>query len=115
MAEANEAPHEAAARELREELGLDVRLRRLLCVGWVGPHDPWDDLLMFVFDDGQLDPDVAEGLSPVDEELRELGWFTQVRAAERLRGDIWGLTRHALRARDDQAKVYLDQGQPPFR
>ncbi len=50
MAEANEPPHLAVQRELQEELGLDLHVKRLLCVDWIAPHEPWDDLIVFIFD-----------------------------------------------------------------
>lgn len=40
MAEANEPPHQAAQRELREELGLRLDIHRLLWVDWVSPARP---------------------------------------------------------------------------
>ena len=40
MAEANEPPSDALRRELREELGLDIRVGDLLCVNWVSPTAP---------------------------------------------------------------------------
>src|SRR6266511_641762 len=66
MAEANEPPRQAACRELQEELGLELPIGRLLCVDWVSPHGPWDDLLMFVFDGGVLDtPDTSRMAAPL--------------------------------------------------
>jgi 8-oxo-dGTP diphosphatase len=46
MAEANEAPIDAARRELWEELGLRVDIAALLCVDWIPPHGPWDDTVV---------------------------------------------------------------------
>ncbi|HEX7658864.1 MAG TPA: NUDIX domain-containing protein [Pseudonocardiaceae bacterium] len=53
MAEVNESPHKAVERELKEELDLDIEAGRLVCVDWVSPHGPWDDLLAFIFDGGE--------------------------------------------------------------
>lgn len=51
MSEENEEPLTTVHRELTEELGLaDINMQGLLCVDWVEPHGPWDDLLAFVFD-----------------------------------------------------------------
>lgn len=52
MVEASESPHEAAAREIAEQLGIDRPVGRLLCVDWVPPRDPKTDGLMFLFDGG---------------------------------------------------------------
>ncbi|MEU1087817.1 NUDIX hydrolase [Streptomyces sp. NPDC005892] len=72
MVEANEPPQVAAVRELREELGLTVRLRGPLVVDWVPPHGPWDDQLAFVFDGGVVGPGTVATLRPQDEELSEV-------------------------------------------
>jgi 8-oxo-dGTP diphosphatase len=69
MAEANEAPADCVARELKEELGLDIRPARLLAVEWVPPHGPWDDQLSFVFDGGTLPPADIAGIRLLDGEL----------------------------------------------
>jgi ADP-ribose pyrophosphatase YjhB (NUDIX family) len=69
MAEANEAPIDAACRELREELGLTVEIASLLCVDWIPPHGPWDDTVVFVFDGGILLPDAIATLDVSDDEL----------------------------------------------
>jgi 8-oxo-dGTP diphosphatase len=66
MAEANEPPADAVRRELREELGLDIQVGDLVCVDWVSPHGPWDDLLDFIFDGGTLNASEIAGLQLVD-------------------------------------------------
>src|SRR4029453_9764856 len=69
MAEANEPPLEAARREVREELGLELAVGRLLCVDWVPPHGPWDDTLMFLFDGGTLTAADSASVRLLDKEL----------------------------------------------
>ncbi|WP_159944903.1 NUDIX domain-containing protein [Nocardiopsis sp. FR6] len=112
MAEANEPPLDAAVRELREEIGLDVTVGSLLCVDWVAPHDPWDDLLMFVFDGGTLPAERAASLRPTDDELRDVRWCTAPQAEELLREDVWTRTSAALQACENHRPIYLHGGKP---
>jgi ADP-ribose pyrophosphatase YjhB (NUDIX family) len=107
MAEANEAPHEAVRRELREELGLDVRPGRMLCVDWVPPHGPWDDTLMFIFDGGVLSAAGAGALRPRDGELAACAFCTAAEAAERLRPYVWRRVQTALRVLQGGRECYV--------
>jgi len=112
MAEANEPPHLAVRRELKEELGLDVHIHRLLCIDWVAPHGPWDDLLVFVFDGGTLTEQQISMLRPVDTEIAAIEFCDEQQAAQRLRPYIWQRIDAALTALATGTTCYLTNGTP---
>jgi 8-oxo-dGTP pyrophosphatase MutT (NUDIX family) len=54
VVEANESPKAAAARELKEELGLVVPIGDLLVVDYLPPNEHRPELTAYVFDGGLL-------------------------------------------------------------
>jgi len=110
MAEANEPPHLAVQRELKEELGLDLRVGRLLCIDWVAPHGPWDDLIVFIFDAGKLTEQQVSTLRPLDNELATFEFCNEEQAAQRLRPYVWRRTQAALHALTTGTTQYLNGG-----
>lgn len=110
MAEDNEAPEDALRRELREELDFTVADLRFLCVDWVAPHGPWDDLLGFVFDAGVLSPEQAATLKPSDEEISEHRFFEIPEALSLLPERQRARAGHALQALADGIPRYLHDG-----
>nr|WP_275588378.1 NUDIX hydrolase [Microlunatus panaciterrae] len=60
IVEPGEPPRHAAVREVREELGIDLEITRLLLVDWMPPYLGWDDALEFIFDGGTVtESDIA--------------------------------------------------------
>ncbi|WP_322759555.1 NUDIX hydrolase [Frankia sp. Cr2] len=110
MAEANEPPRDALRRELKEELNLGIPVGELLCVDWVSPHGPWDDLLAFVFDGGTLPADRARALHSVDPELAAVRFWPPTEAARLLRPYVWRRTQAALTALERGTARYLQDG-----
>jgi 8-oxo-dGTP diphosphatase len=106
MAEANEPPRAAAERELREELGLDTRVGRLLVLDWDGPHGPWDDQLVFVFDSDPLSDDQLANLRVLDSELASFAFLPVDEAVQRLRADMADRLTSAINARESGRTVY---------
>jgi ADP-ribose pyrophosphatase YjhB (NUDIX family) len=106
MAEANEPPRAAAERELREELGLDTHVGRLLVLDWDGPHGPWDDQLVFVFDSEPLTGDQVANLRAIDSELAGFAFLPVDDAVRRLRADMADRLTRAIDARDSGRTAY---------
>ena len=105
--EADESPREACRREVREELGCDLPVGRLLCIEWQGPEPDRTESLMFVYDGGELGDEQIR--LPADElsgyafvSAHELDTLMVERLARR--------TRAALLALDEGRLVELEHG-----
>jgi 8-oxo-dGTP diphosphatase len=112
MVEANEAPQDAASRELMEELGVRRTIGRLLCIDWIEPHGAWDDSLMFIFDGGIMRPEEIARLHPTDHELSSVKFCDLDEAKQLLRPYFWNRVRAAHDALQTGIPVYLRNGQP---
>ncbi len=106
VVEANEDPMAACAREVGEELGVDLAVGPLLVVDWVPRHGVWGDSLQFIFDGGLMTSDQAAGLRLQESELRSTEFVTLERAT--------ALTPPSLARRIEAALTAVHRGQPTY-
>ena len=68
VVETDESPARACARELVEELGLDLQIGPLLCVDYNSSTPGYLESLMFLFDGGAIDEGTIDSirLSPTE-------------------------------------------------
>ena len=109
--EVDESPRDGSRRESREELGIDIRPQRLLCVDYNSTTDGYLESLMFIFDGGTLTPEQEDAIAVDGREVSE--WqFVDTNAAEKLLN-----RRLGRRIREIQwahaAGLYLENQQQP--
>ncbi|MCU7826596.1 NUDIX domain-containing protein [Kitasatospora sp. DSM 101779] len=116
MVEAHEAPGPAAARELMEELALDVPVGRLLVVDTAPASATRHGraLTCFVFDTTPLTPQQAGGLVFADGEIRAATWLPPEEAVRRLPPILGARVTAALRARETGILLHLEAGRPTW-
>lgn len=108
IVEKGEPPAVACARELREELGVELRVGRLLVIEHQSEPDPRGDSIMFIYDAGALGSDVRVKLPPG--ELKSFGFFAREELARRLSPRLARRISHALDARRDGTLIELENG-----
>lgn len=100
VVEADESPLAACKREVEEELGLDLRVGRLLCIDYYPAQYPLTESLMFVFDGGVLSDDE---ITLIKTDAKELKGFVFLELNE-----IEGKTSESLVKRIGQAVEAID-------
>jgi len=104
--EIGESPLDACRREVREELGLDLPIGRLLCVDYVRVRDAY----RFLFDGGRVDDEFLGRCALPPDELRSAQFATLTEAALLLHPQAASRLRHCLSALD--VTLYLEDGEP---
>lgn len=108
--EADESPYQAAIRECREALGLDLTPGQLLVVDWVPARDGGTEGVMVIYDGGTLDAIEADRIVVPPGELKGWEWCDPPLTARRVRPLLAHRIAEALRARADGCCCYLEDG-----
>lgn len=103
-----ESPTEACEREIREELGIERAVNRVLVHDWA-PNDKEGDKLLYVFDCGELGAD--EQCIQLDEkELDHWEWVEVARLSDYVIPRLARRLSQAHRAWSQGRTLYLEHG-----
>jgi 8-oxo-dGTP pyrophosphatase MutT (NUDIX family) len=83
VVEVGESPQLAVAREVQEELGLEIPVGPLLLTDWLPPWGGWDDALCLVFDGGTHPSAITETIVKQAREIRSAELCTPAQVRER--------------------------------
>ena len=83
VVEVHESPQLAVAREVKEELALDITAGSLLLTDWLPSWSGWDDALCLVFDGGVRDAGILEQVVVQPREIRTAEFCTLEQVRER--------------------------------
>lgn len=115
VVEVGESPQLAAVREVDEELGLEVDAGPLLLTDWLPPWSGWDDAICLVFDGGEHDAALAEGVEMQAREIRAAEFATLEQVRERCADFTARRIESALAnlAPDGGGPAYVESGGKP--
>ena len=110
VVEVGESPQLAVAREVDEELRLEIPAGPLLLTDWLPPWGGWDDALCLVFDGGAHPGDLPERVVPQTREIRTADWCTLDQVDERAADFTARRVRAALANLGTGRPAYTESG-----
>jgi len=114
IVEAHESPAQACVREVREELGLDIKLEQLLLVDYLSDSPEKVEALMFIFYGPTLTQAEIEAIQLQAEELSEYRFCTIDEAIGLLNHRLGRRVRRSLEALGENGPVYVEDQESVF-
>ncbi|WP_442945874.1 NUDIX domain-containing protein [Nonomuraea sp. LPB2021202275-12-8] len=109
--EPGETPYQACVREVREELGIQPPIGRLLVADWA-PHRAGGDRILFVFDGDVLGPETLARITFTDHEIGAYGFHPVDELEDLLTERLARRVKAGALARELGETVYLEHGRP---
>ncbi|MGI5245137.1 NUDIX domain-containing protein [Dactylosporangium sp. CA-139066] len=108
--EADEFPHDAARREVREELGLTLDIGALLAVDWAPAADPRPRAMVNLIFDGGVLEEAEHAIRLRTQELDSYAFVSVLESAQLLPAAVAQRVPASLEARRSGATRYLFGG-----
>ncbi|MGL5825048.1 MAG: NUDIX hydrolase [Nocardioides sp.] len=113
VVEGDESPHEAATREVAEELSLSIPTGTLLVADWLPAWSGWDDALCLVFDGGRHPANLVATAVCQAREIRAAEFCTLGQVAERTEDYTARRIAAAFASLADRRLGYTHSGREP--
>lgn len=97
--EESESPKQTCLREVKEELGVDVPIGRLLALNYREESELVSELLLFLFDGRVLSDEQIESIKLPPDELREFRFLTLEEIKNKVLPSLYGLIESGLAQR----------------
>ena len=110
VVEVGESPMVAVAREVEEELALQIPAGRLLLTDWLPPWGGWDDALCLVFDGGEHEPAILDRVVKQAREIRSARFCTLDEVDELCADFTARRVRAALATLAGEGSAYTESG-----
>ncbi|WFE57584.1 NUDIX hydrolase [Micromonospora sp. WMMD712] len=107
--EPGESPRAACMREIQEELGLALRVGRMLVVDWA-PAETEGDKVLFIFDAGTLTPNQEKMIRFNDGELSEWRYVSPGNLKEYAPARLVRRVHTAITAWKHRSAAYAEHG-----
>ncbi len=112
IVEPGESPRLGAIREVREELGVEWPVGRLLVADWMPPYLGWEDAIEMIFDGGRVTAEQLGRFVLQTSEIRQVRLCTIAQAAALVTPLAHRRLALAAALGPDQM-AYLEDGAPP--
>jgi ADP-ribose pyrophosphatase YjhB (NUDIX family) len=106
--EHNESPKQCCQREIKEELGLERKIGRLLVVDYNSETDEKTESLMFIFDGDMLAAAEIASIQLGQDELSEFRFFTAETLPEDMSLALRDRVLMAWRQKEHSSDAYLE-------
>lgn len=106
----DESPAETCMREIKEELGLDVAISRLLSIEYLARRDYKPEAVHFIFDGGIIGEEQIAEISLCEKELSEFRFLPVEQACELLNSSLAVRFRAAYEQVNQSGPAYLERG-----